>query len=295
MSDATTQAPAFDKNSLGNTIFIAFAVCLVCSLLVSTAAVVLKPLQDANVLNDRNKNILLATGDYKAEDLASAETVSKIFGEKIEDRIIDLATGEDVTSEYWGELTSDAERAEAVAKFDQFKASKKSGSGPLEGQKLDTDPAGIKNLENRSHVYVYTDDTGEKKYIFPIRGYGLWSTLKGFVALESDLKTIAGLTYYEHKETPGLGGEVDNPSWKAQWTQEKYVYDDAGEVKISVVTPQATSYDQQHYKVDSLSGATITSRGVENMLRFWMGEQGFKKFIDAEAERIQASNSTEPQ
>ena len=144
------------------------------------------------------------------------------------------------------------------------------------------DLASIRKLENRSHVYIYTNDAGEKTYIFPIRGYGLWSTLKGFVALQSDLKTIAGLTYYEHKETPGLGGEVDNPNWKAQWTDDKTLYDDDGQVKISVVTPQ----QDEQYKVDALSGATITSRGVENMLRFWMGEQGFRKFIDSEIQRV---------
>ena len=134
MSDiAQSTAPNFDKNSLGNTVFIAVAVCLVCSLLVSTTAVVLKPYQDANVLNDRNMNILLATGDYKKENL-TPDRVKEIFGSKIEDRIIDLATGEDVTSEYWGNATTDEAKAEAVASFDQFKASKSIGEGPKQGQ-----------------------------------------------------------------------------------------------------------------------------------------------------------------
>ena len=144
--------------------------------------------------------------------------------------------------------------------------------------KLDkkTDIAGIKQKEKHSHVYLYTSSNGEKKYIFPIRGYGLWSTLKGFIALKEDLRSIAGLTYYEHKETPGLGGEVDNPSWKSQWTQGKSLTDENGDIKISVVTKQ----EDPQYKVDALSGATITSRGVENMIVFWMGEQGFGPYLD---------------
>ncbi len=115
--------------------------------------------------------------------------------------------------------------------------------------------------------------------ILPVRGYGLWSTLYGFLALESDGNTIAGLGFYEHGETPGLGGEVDNPRWKAQWPG-KEVYEDGDPVIRLIkgsVDPNAANAE---HKVDGLAGATLTSKGVTNLLQFWLGERGFKPFLD---------------
>jgi Na+-transporting NADH:ubiquinone oxidoreductase subunit C len=96
--------------------------------------------------------------------------------------------------------------------------------------------------------------------------------------LEEDYNTVAGLGFYEHGETPGLGGEVDNPKWKGLWPG-KEIYDD-GEVAIQLVkgnvdssTPGAVN------KVDGLSGATLTSRGVSNLLQFWMGALGYQEFL----------------
>ena len=263
------------RDSILNTFIVAGGVCLVCSLLVSSAAVILKPRQDANVLLDRKMNILLATGDFKKEELNEA-AINENFDKQIEDRIIDLATGEDVTD-------SEYDNAEEVNSYDQFKASKKKDCDDTFSTEIDRklDVARVKRRENHSHVYIYQNKQGRKVYIFPIRGYGLWSTLKGFIALKDDFRTIAGLTYYEHKETPGLGGEVDNPKWKAQW-QGKLLTDESGKIKISVVSAQS----DPKYKVDSLSGATITSRGVENMIKYWMGEQGFGKYL----ERLRSEN-----
>ena len=114
----------------------------------------------------------------------------------------------------------------------------------------------------------------------PIKGYGLWSTLHGFLALESDLKTVVGLGYYEHAETPGLGGEVDNPSWKAKWVG-KEVFGDNNEIMIKVVKGAVDSASPKaKYQMDGLSGATLTSRGVENMLQYWLSDQGFGPYFD---------------
>ena len=183
----------FDKDSPVGTFIIAGAVCLVCALLVSATAVALKSRQDANVLNDRKMNILLATGDFTKEDL-NPKSIGEIFTAQIEDRIIDLATGEDVSEQYWDGAVDKEERKAKIAAYDQIKAAKDEDDLPKK-----TDIAGIKQREKHAHVYLYTSSRGEKKYIFPIRGYGLWSTLKGFIALKEDLRTIAGLTYYEHK------------------------------------------------------------------------------------------------
>ena len=127
-------------------------------------------------------------------------------------------------------------------------------------------------------VYLVETNGELQKIILPVRGYGLWSTLHGFVALENDANTIAGLGFYQHGETPGLGGEVDNPKWKGIWPGKK-VYQN-GEVKIALikgsVTPGAAAAD---YQVDGLAGATLTSRGVTNLVQFWLGEKGFQKFL----------------
>ena len=85
--------------------------------------------------------------------------------------------------------------------------------------------------------------------------------------------------FYEHAETPGLGGEVDNPLWKAKWIG-KEIYNPQGEVAIQLLkggVGPATSNAQ--YKVDSLAGATLTSRGVENLVHYWLGDNGFKPFL----------------
>jgi Na+-transporting NADH:ubiquinone oxidoreductase subunit C len=125
-------------------------------------------------------------------------------------------------------------------------------------------------------------DATPRMYIFPIRGKGLWSTLRGFFAIDTDIKTVRGITYYEHAETPGLGGEVDNPEWKRKWPG-KIAFDDAGKVIIRVTKNVSTNSD-----IDALSGSTITSNGVTNMLRFWLGPDGFGPYLS----RIQPGSST---
>ena len=131
--------------------------------------------------------------------------------------------------------------------------------------------------------------------VLPIEGYGLWSTLYGFLALDADTKTIRGLTYYQHLETPGLGGEVDNPSWKALWPG-RVAFDDTGSPVISVIKGRAGSPQEDPYRVDGLSGATITSRGVTHMLRFWLGEAGFApyltRFRESQASIVQAEEES---
>jgi Na+-transporting NADH:ubiquinone oxidoreductase subunit C len=98
--------------------------------------------------------------------------------------------------------------------------------------------------------------------------------LFGYLALEADGNTVSGITYYKHVETPGLGGEVDNPVWKGSWKGKKVFEPGSSEVAVEVVKNA-----RGEYQVDALSGATITSRGVTNMMRFWLGENGFGPFL----------------
>lgn len=161
--------------------------------------------------------------------------------------------------------------------YDQRKASK----DPAFSKSLsaDDDKAKILRRVKYAVVYIVEGQDGIEKIILPINGYGLWSTLYGFLALDADLNTVAGVGFYEHAETPGLGGEVDNPLWKTEWIGKK-VYDDDGETALSVIKGKVdTSRPASVYQIDGLSGASLTSRGVHNLIQFWLGEQGFAPFL----------------
>ncbi|MFP5414831.1 MAG: NADH:ubiquinone reductase (Na(+)-transporting) subunit C, partial [Gammaproteobacteria bacterium] len=142
------------------------------------------------------------------------------------------------------------------------------------------DIAKIQRRVKYAQVYVVAGpDGGIDKVILPVKGYGLWSTLHGFIALERDLNTVAGIGFYEHAETPGLGGEVDNPVWKASW-HGKQLYDADGKVALKVIKGRAdNSKPEAAYQIDGLSGATLTSRGVQNLIHYWLGDQGFAPFL----------------
>jgi Na+-transporting NADH:ubiquinone oxidoreductase subunit C len=142
------------------------------------------------------------------------------------------------------------------------------------------DIAKISRREQYALVYlVKSSQDAIEKIILPIRGYGLWSTMRGFIALESDGNTVAGVGFYEHGETPGLGGEIDNPRWKAFWPG-KEVYRD-GDVEIGLVKGSVDpSAANAAWQVDGLAGATLTARGVTNLMHFWLGENGFQPFLN---------------
>lgn len=248
-----------NRESVSRTIMVALLVCLVCSVVVSVAAVSLKPVQITNQLLDKKRNILSIAG--LLEEGVSVEEQFK----KVTARLVDLRTGE--FSDEIDPLT-----------YDQQKASKE----PVLSQQLDAseDIASIRRRANYATVYMVENEDGIETMILPIHGYGLWSTLYGFIALEGDLQTVVGLGFYQHAETPGLGGEVDNPNWKQQWTG-KVVYDEQDDVAIQVIKGSVDPgmADAEH-KIDGLAGATLTSRGVEKLVQFWMGENGFRPFLD---------------
>jgi Na+-transporting NADH:ubiquinone oxidoreductase subunit C len=154
----------------------------------------------------------------------------------------------------------------------------KDAAGP-NGLEAPPNSSSIKRISKSAVVYEVRDDRDNiEMVVIPIKGYGLWSTLYGFLALDRDGTTVRGLTYYQHGETPGLGGEVDNPRWKALWPGRK-AYNDSWEPELTVIKGQAGPPSSDPYRVDGLSGATITSRGVSNMLQFWLSEDGFGPYL----------------
>lgn len=232
------------------------ALCLVCSMMVSVSAVGLRNRQEENKILDRQKSVLQASQIIKAGQKVSREEVVKLF-EKIEPHVISIESGE-----YLDDID-----AATFAPED------------IEWVAAPANSAGIQEIPKEQQVFHVLDDNNKTKMlVLPIYGKGLWSTLRGYIALDKDGNTVRGITYYEHGETPGLGGEVDNPRWKNLWPGRK-IYDDNGRVAIQVIKGSAGSPEADPHRVDGLSGATLTSRGVSNMLNFWMGENGYGPFI----------------
>ncbi len=264
------------QRSVLYTLLFAAAVCVVCAIVVSGAAVQLKERQDANATLDKQQNVLLAAGLKEEDEKLSAEEVDRRFA-SIQMKVIDLGTGEEV---------ADVD----PRTFDQKKAS----TDPSTSSRAPENPARVQRLPNQALVYErFNDDGSLAMVVLPVEGKGLWSTLYGFVALDSDLTTVRGLTFYDHKETPGLGGEVDNPRWKALWPGRQ-VFDVSGEPTIEVIKGRAGSPEQDPNRVDGLSGATITSRGVTYLMRFWLSEDGFGPYLERlERERLEGQRLEE--
>ncbi|WP_120631337.1 Na(+)-translocating NADH-quinone reductase subunit C [Ruegeria sp. EL01] len=246
---------AASPDSVGKTIFVAVAVCLVASMVVSAAAVSLRPVQEANRLKDKQVNVLQVAGVFEP-----GIDVTEAFA-AFEPHVLELSTGEFVDGQF------------DPATFDDVAAA----SDPELSVALDDDPAGIGRKAKYRVIYLLRDDTGAlDKVILPIQGYGLWSTLYGFIALENNGNDIYGLQFYQHGETPGLGAEVDNPRWKALWNGKK-LRDDAGDLQITVAKSQPAAGPD--FYIDALAGATLTSVGVDNLVKFWMGDAGYGPFL----------------
>ena len=254
------------NDNIVKTIGVATLLCLFCSVIVSGTATFLKPKQVENKLLDKKNNILAVAGIADA-----SKSVDELF-RQIETRVVDLRSGE-----YTDEV--DAET------FDQRKASKdKEFRIDLTKEE---DIASIGGISKYANVYLLRDGDQVSKIILPIKGYGLWSTLYGFLALESDARTVSSITFYEHLETPGLGGEIENKSWQASWNGKK-ITNDQGEPVLRVIKGGVSaSTPDAEYKVDGLAGATLTSNGVSNLIQFWMGEKAFGAYL----ERIRASGT----
>jgi len=250
------------QHSTGYVLGFSAVVCVVCALFVAGSAVSLKDLQDRNILVDRQKNVLAVAGLMQpGAELTPAE-VQKRFDESIRPVVIDMETG----------LPDDS--ADPLT-FDMRAAAKDEATS----ERAPENPSKVLRVPDDGLVYEVVKNDEVEAIILPIEGMGLWSVLYGYIALAPDLNTIKGITFYEQGETAGLGGEVENPRWKALWPGRK-AFDERGNVKIQVKKGPAGPPSEDPYQVDGLSGATLTSRGVTNMLHFWLGEEGFGPYLD---------------
>ena len=249
---------ASKNDSIQKTLTVAVLLCLVCALIVSSAAVLLKPAQEKNKALDRKKNILAAAGM-----LEPGKSIDEQF-EQVTPKLVNLETGEysDVIDPQNYEI-------------------KKVAGDPETSTDLtaEQDIAKIQRRADYAVVYLVEKDGKLDKVILPVHGYGLWSTMYGFLALENDVNTVAGLGFYEHGETPGLGGEIDNPRWKSQWPGKKIYRDGDPEIRLIKGTVDS-SRDTAKWQVDGLAGATLTSNGVTYMMQFWLGKQGYQNYLE---------------
>lgn len=264
------------NDSFKKTVAVALSLCLVGAIVVSGSAVILRPLQDWNKSKDEKVNILEVAELYqKGTDVEAAF-------KNVEPRIVDLATGDYV---------KDVD----PATYDQWKAAK----DPAQSEAIpaNKDIASIKRKPKYAKVYLVKEGDKLKSVILPVNGYGLWSTMFGFMALEADGETVVGMNLYDQAETPGLGGEVVNPKWKALWKGKK-VYNfsgkevhesnlsekgqtiEIGEVALGLVKGSVDpSKPGSEYQVDALAGATLTSRGVSNLVQYWMSKEGYGLYL----------------
>jgi Na+-transporting NADH:ubiquinone oxidoreductase subunit C len=247
------------RDSTAKVLTVAFLLCLACAVLVSAAAVGLSSRQERNKIEEKRKNILQAAGLYE-----DGHPIGDQF-KKIQPRVVDLQTGRFTDRFDAATFDSRAARRDAETSY-----------------RIPTgrDLAGIKTRSSYMDVYLVMDDGRLRQVVLPVYGKGLWSTMYGFISLADDLTTVKGFAFYEHGETPGLGGEIDNPAWKKQWPGKK-IYDESGQVRIEVLkgTVDKSSPDAV-YQADGLAGATLTARGVGNLLRYWLGEDGYQPFLE---------------
>ena len=255
------------SDSIAKIIGVVVVICLVAAIFVSSAAVGLKPVQEENKKLDLIKNILIAGDLYNVNN----SDIREIFESKVSSEIINLETGNIVPKSLYDDELN-------VENFDL-----KTISNSKKHSKLippEKDIAGIVRMPKSMVIYKVLEGNEINKFILPIYGKGLWSTLYGFIALDKDLRTVKGFTFYEHGETPGLGGEVDNPRWKQKWIG-KQAFDEDWNLRIEVIKGLADpTKDSYKHQIDGLSGSTLTTRGVNNLVRFWLGTDGYGNYIE---------------
>lgn len=250
-------------HSTSYTLRFAFMVCVVCSVFVAGSAVLLRERQEANKLLDRQSKVLAIAGITSADESLGRDEIAARFEERILARLVNLETGR-------YDASMDANT------YDQRRALSDEG----QSRRAPSNSAKVARLPHLAQVFhVMAEDGAVEMLILPISGKGLWSTLYGYLALDADATTVRGITFYEHGETPGLGGEVDNPRWKALWNN-RLAFDETRTPRIEVIKGTAGPPDADPHHVDGLSGATITSRGVSHMLQLWLGPNGFGPYLE---------------
>lgn len=239
-------------------VIVTIMLCLTCSIMVSSAAVLLRPLQLGEEQLSKRIEILKVAGLYNED-----KSINSLF-DHIETRIVDLTTGEYVT-----DIDPDRYDYERAAREPET-------SIEIPDNK---DIAKINRTAKYAPVYLVKEGDEIKNIILPIYGYGLWSTMYAFISLQADGKTVEAISFYQHGETPGLGAEIANPQWRQRWVN-KQIFNPKGDVRLRVIHGAVDKNSKNApYEIDGISGATLTGNGVTNMIRYWFGEHGFGPYL----------------
>jgi Na+-transporting NADH:ubiquinone oxidoreductase subunit C len=253
-----------NNDSPKKALLVVFLVALFCSVLVSVASILLKPIQQRNQLIERSKNVISLTGLVEDSAALSNDAILEAIN-LLDIRVINIDSGE---------FASDFNAAE----FD----SRAVVNDPELSIAIPTE-LDIASLSRRSRyeiIYLVWDGNTLSRVILPIVGTGMWSTIRGYIALQNDLNTIAAVSFYEQTETAGLGDQIERPDWQAQW-QGRKLFDSQGRFRFRIgpgtIAPNSPA---SSYQVDSLSGATVTSDAVTRIVAYWFGANGYKRFLD---------------
>ncbi len=247
--------------SPASTLRFAALVSLVGSLLVAGSAVLLEDRQSSNRLLDRRRKVLDVAGLLAPGERLDRDEIMARFEAHVRPLPIDLQSGEP------------APHIEATT-FDQRRASQ----DPALSRPAPENAAGIRRLPRHALVYHVVEDGRVATIVLPIEGAGLWSTLFGFLALSPDTRYIRGIDFYEHAETAGLGSGIEERPWRARW-EGRRAFDDEWVPRIEVIKGPAGPPETAPYAVDGLAGATLTGRGVTELVRFWLGPDGFGPYL----------------
>lgn len=244
-------------------LLVVFLTALVCSGLVSAAVVVLRPIQLNNQLLDMARNIMQLTGLLPSDQAVEDDEILALY-KSMDRRIINIDA-----AEFDGEIDA--------ATIDEHRVS----TNPDLSIAIpsDQDQAQLGRRGRYSQVYMVWNDEGLDRLLLPVRGSGMWSMLYGYIALEPDLNTISGMTFYEQNETPGLGDQITHGHWLDEWKGRR-VYDHDGNPRFRVnegaVAPGSAPAE---YEVDGLTGATVTGNAVTSMMHYWFGPHGYQPFL----------------
>ncbi len=245
---------ALPNESRAKTIVVAFLVSAICAALVSGATVMLRPIQAANRAAEEQARIAALV-----KGIPGMATLLEEAGGSLSSVVIDLESGRAAT----GVTSATLETAL---------------TDPANWSAIDPgrDLAGLGQRPDFAQVYLLRDGDRVSLALLPVAGQGYGGRIEAVIALRGDRNTIAGIAVTRHSETPGLGARIEESSWQAGFPGTE-LRDEAGEMRFRVAHGPASGV----HEVDGITGATRTGRGVTQMVRFWLGPDGYGPLLDA--------------
>jgi Na+-transporting NADH:ubiquinone oxidoreductase subunit C len=222
------------------------ALTVICGLLLSVTSIGLKPRQEENILLEQKTNILATVMPL---DLSDKKGIASTYDKRVKSYVVDFN----------GKVI-DGLKVTEVNIVDEYKKPQK---------------------ERRLPVYEVLSETNPNQtdfIVLPVYGYGLWNNIWGFVSLKGDLSTINGVKFDHAGETPGLGARIATDEIQARY-KGKQIFDNVNLTSVTMMKGENQDYSNDTHKVDGMSGATLTAKGVNNMLRDYL--QSYLNFLNS--------------